>query len=167
MEAAKATIRSDYGPNPNGAKLYTAGMHRRHPKRPRREGSRQPSREPQQRHNHLSARNFGLPSRNTTRHRSRNDPDGATPPRNRKRSGAGLAVPSTPPPLGWPWPDHDRQAKRRQAKRSLRQRWSTKCPSPLRLRLGLADPDELPTHAGWLRSDELKAAQSQGRIMGR
>ena len=43
MAATKATIRSDYGPNPNGAKLYTAGMHRRHPERPRREGSLRPS----------------------------------------------------------------------------------------------------------------------------
>ena len=42
MIAAKATVRSDYGPNPNGAKLYTAGTRRRHFKRPRSEGNRTP-----------------------------------------------------------------------------------------------------------------------------
>ena len=37
MIAAKATVRSGYGPNPNGAKLYTAGIRRRRSKRPRSE----------------------------------------------------------------------------------------------------------------------------------
>jgi hypothetical protein len=37
MTAAKATVRSDCGPNPNGAKLYTAGIRRRRFKRPRSE----------------------------------------------------------------------------------------------------------------------------------
>src|SRR6516165_2957299 len=51
MIAAKATVRSDYGPNPNGVKLYTAGTHRRRFKW-------------QRRHSHLSARNFGPLIRN-------------------------------------------------------------------------------------------------------
>jgi hypothetical protein len=37
MAATKATVRSDYGPNPNGAKLYTAGIRRRRFERPRSE----------------------------------------------------------------------------------------------------------------------------------
>jgi hypothetical protein len=41
MTAAKATVRSDYGRNPNGAKLYTARIRRCRFERPRSEGSRQ------------------------------------------------------------------------------------------------------------------------------
>jgi hypothetical protein len=37
MAATKATGRSDYGPNPNGAKLYIVGIRRRRFKRPRSE----------------------------------------------------------------------------------------------------------------------------------
>ena len=38
MAATKATVRSGYGPNPNGAKLYTAGIRRRRFKQSRNEG---------------------------------------------------------------------------------------------------------------------------------
>ena len=38
ITAAEATVRSDYGPNPNGAKLCTAGTRRRRFKWPRSEG---------------------------------------------------------------------------------------------------------------------------------
>ena len=38
MAATKATVCSDYGRNPNGAKLYTAGIRRRRFEPPRSEG---------------------------------------------------------------------------------------------------------------------------------
>ena len=38
MAATKATVRSDYERNPNGAKLYTAGIRRRRFKQSRNEG---------------------------------------------------------------------------------------------------------------------------------
>ena len=44
MAATKATVRSDYRPNPNGAKLYTAGIRRCRFERPRSDGRRQPRR---------------------------------------------------------------------------------------------------------------------------
>jgi hypothetical protein len=65
LAATKAIGRSAYGPNPNGAKLYTAGTPRCRFKRPRNEltaASRNflsETVEPQHRHNHVSARNFG------------------------------------------------------------------------------------------------------------
>jgi hypothetical protein len=71
MAATKATGRSDYGPNPNGAKLYTAGIRRCRFKRPRNEltaASRDflsETVEPQHRHSHVSAQNFGSLIRNS------------------------------------------------------------------------------------------------------
>ena len=78
MAATKTTVRSDYGPNPNGAKLYTAEIRQRRFKRPRVRadgsltGFLPETVEPQHRYSHVSGRDFGPLIHNTIRHIIRN-----------------------------------------------------------------------------------------------